>query len=827
MKAGERVKAPVTASMGGGHLAAPYRSASADPPVPGPTTASGTTLPGFSFAGLALLPPGDEREIAAERIARRIAPEQSNSPAPPPPDRGGKLDLPHLPRVPAGSGGAPLDGGVRRFLEHQLGWNFAGVRIHTGEDAARSVDALGAVAATSGSNITFARDRYEPGTTRGRALLAHELVHVAQQAAGTRVVARQGTEQYQTSGITLDRDVLEDQARHSYWELKLRAEGFIPAMMDQSTQVRLAMDGEELHAVMGALHQARPQGRVTQDVVKILQIPKRRGTDRSMDITYQVTYEAQARPGHTLRAAPFFFVGEGRAGTPVTPDAPSTSFQTKIGSHNVSGFPNNNDSVKYWQAHTDEQRRVFNWIEKGAPRRFDQLLATPTASFQVKGEKDTSDNVTSLVITFLGATTPTQQAPPPDYLKHDFSDKDVEDLRATADPLLNDRLGAITGIEAVPEGERGAVKFAVVQYFKSRPAGNAGRERKGTRNAEVDAIVPIQRFAGAGRRRSVLYTFRFRPSAKDPKIQDAEVQRIGEEGVDVGISVRTPRGRLSQVNGFAEHNVGATEDDRVKSLVKWLTTRYPAVKPAPTNKVGELEIDVNRQIRGGSKDPAWFETNYGMKILNKADATDWMKKGLGMSAPEDLQDIKEFTQEELALLEVVLERMSDSTLSRFHDVRLTRQNVFFKFVRKGVFEREERVAGVTRGGAKSRTITIFDAATDSPDALFTGGLGPDGKPVAMAAAAIPIAHEFGHVISYEKDVQKKFDVLVKAKNIKPITWYAGSDPPQELFPEAFALFHTDPEWLRNNWPDLFDFFAALDKRAVLPSPGKAAGKKKP
>jgi len=824
MKAGQRIPAPVSTSIGADRRADRSRTAASILSHPEPSAASAPALPGWNFAALSILPHDDEREVAAERTARCLVRGQ---PAPGVPAGGGTAAV-RLPSVQGGAGGAPLDADARLFFEPRLGWSFGGVRVHTDDAASRTADALGAVAATVGSDIAFARGRYEPGTARGRTLLAHELVHVVQQASGPRVVARKGVEQYETRGIPIDRAVLEDQAGHSYWDLKLRAAGFIPSM-DLSTQVRLAMDGEELHAVMAVIFQTRPQGRIAQEVIKILRIPRRRAARTSQDVTYQVTFEAQPTEGRSVRLARIFFVGEGKAGAPITADAPSTSFQTTVGGYSVLGFPQNNDAAKYWQGHAEEQRRVFNWIENQAPRRFDQLLATPTASFHVKGEKDRSDKVSGLVITFLGAVAPSQQAAPADYLKHDFSDKAIEDVRATADPLLNDTLGAITGIGTVPEGERGAVKFAIGQYFRSQPSADASKQRTGTRNAEVDAVVPIQRFGGLPRGRKVLYTFRFTPNAKNARIQDVAVQRIGEEGVDAGVSVSlTPRGSLARVNGFADHAVGATEADKVKSLVEWLKIRYHGLTPAAAATVADLQKDVDGQMRAGSKSPTWFDDNYGIKILTKADAIEWMDKKLGMRATEDRKDIQDFESHELPLLEYVLERMSDGTLSRFREVRLIRQKVYFEFVTKGVFEMRERVAGVTHGGATTRTIRLFDAATDNPEALFLGGLGPDRKPMTMAGSALPFAHELGHVVS-DPGVQKAFDRLVKDKGIKPLTWYAASNVPNELFPEAFALYYADPEWLQNNWPDLFNFFDALDKRpAVKPATKpKSTGRKTP
>ena len=69
-------------------------------------------------------------------------------------------------------------------------------------------------------------------------------------------------------------------------------------------------------------------------------------------------------------------------------------------------------------------------------------------------------------------------------------------------------------------------------------------------------------------------------------------------------------------------------------------------------------------------------------------------------------------------------------------------------------------------------------------------------------------------------MQKAFDKLVAEKQIKPVTWYAASDPPKELFPEAFALYYSDLEWLKSNWPDLFNFFEQLDKSGKTPAPSQ-------
>jgi Domain of unknown function (DUF4157) len=78
--------------------------------------------------------------------------------------------------------GRPLDHSTRAHLEPRFGYDFANVRVHTDDRAARSAQSIGALSYTVGSNIAFAPGQYAPGTPIGRQVLAHELAHVAQQS---------------------------------------------------------------------------------------------------------------------------------------------------------------------------------------------------------------------------------------------------------------------------------------------------------------------------------------------------------------------------------------------------------------------------------------------------------------------------------------------------------------------------------------------------------------------------------------------------------------------------------------------------------------------
>ena len=82
------------------------------------------------------------------------------------------------------SSGKALDSETRAFMEPLFGHNFSGVRVHTDAGASALNHALSASACTIGQDIFFRDGHYNPGSSPGRALLAHELTHVLQQNNG-------------------------------------------------------------------------------------------------------------------------------------------------------------------------------------------------------------------------------------------------------------------------------------------------------------------------------------------------------------------------------------------------------------------------------------------------------------------------------------------------------------------------------------------------------------------------------------------------------------------------------------------------------------------
>jgi hypothetical protein len=83
------------------------------------------------------------------------------------------------------SPGQPLAPQARAFFEPRLGHDFSTVRVHSDEKAAESARAVNALAYAVGYHVVFAPGRYSPQSEAGLQLLAHELVHVAQQVSRT------------------------------------------------------------------------------------------------------------------------------------------------------------------------------------------------------------------------------------------------------------------------------------------------------------------------------------------------------------------------------------------------------------------------------------------------------------------------------------------------------------------------------------------------------------------------------------------------------------------------------------------------------------------
>jgi hypothetical protein len=92
--------------------------------------------------------------------------------------------------------GSPLPKGVSHEMGQKIGGNFSNVRVHTDDNAVQMSKEIGAKAFTHGNDIYFNNGKYNPESSSGKHLLAHELTHVVQQKNNLqRKIMRAVTEQ--------------------------------------------------------------------------------------------------------------------------------------------------------------------------------------------------------------------------------------------------------------------------------------------------------------------------------------------------------------------------------------------------------------------------------------------------------------------------------------------------------------------------------------------------------------------------------------------------------------------------------------------------------
>jgi len=81
-------------------------------------------------------------------------------------------------------GGQSIDGTAGEKLGNAMGADFSDVRVHTGKESHELNQQVGAEAFTTGKDIFFSEGAYDPGSSSGQELIAHELTHVVQQGQG-------------------------------------------------------------------------------------------------------------------------------------------------------------------------------------------------------------------------------------------------------------------------------------------------------------------------------------------------------------------------------------------------------------------------------------------------------------------------------------------------------------------------------------------------------------------------------------------------------------------------------------------------------------------
>ncbi len=127
--------------------------------------------------------------------------------------------------------GDPLPENVLPSMNTAFNTDLKKVRIHNDKQAHQMNEALGAHAFTHGQDIYFNKDSYNPNSSKGKHLLAHELTHTVQQGGGD-IKRQEDTEAVNECSSSTEFDQVEmcevqpqyDFSATSYSGLKMRKE---------------------------------------------------------------------------------------------------------------------------------------------------------------------------------------------------------------------------------------------------------------------------------------------------------------------------------------------------------------------------------------------------------------------------------------------------------------------------------------------------------------------------------------------------------------------------------------------------------------------------
>ncbi|HJV68749.1 eCIS core domain-containing protein [Ideonella sp.] len=749
--------------------------------------------------------------------------------------------------------GRPLDEATRAFMEPRFGRDFGDVRIHVGDQAARSALSVDALAYTVDRHVVFGHGAYEPASESGRQLLAHELAHVVQQTgngpggglgSGRSVLARRPrfrTDFRRDSGLVSGEDLLDpdftewlgslgradlrgyqaivaDPAVQRYIDLLLMPDpvagverGVMNITPEHVANIeklsyweqrvwrtldvtpytdRLGKSAEERDAVYAALAQATPSLPLTGASSTQVVIPA--NAERAAALLYRFDFTPRA-PGAAKDKVDIHFVLErpGRIATPAKDlplafKEPTLSFDTELGfEHGVDPF---------WKQHPDEKRQVAFAVSQ-ASGRFDLILQTRSppkgtarpheATLRIRGVKDAKGATSQLEIELLAEGRLPEARLPTDYRQRDYGDLLINDAQSTPSKK-GDTLGHVD-LSPVPQDEQAAVKLSIVNYFNVT----------GSRNVEVDAIVPIP-----SAKRRVFYKFYFRND------NEVDMQRIGVEGQSPKLDPDALD--VARVEGFDAHSATAPE------LKTWLGKRYLALKPEGST-VPEVQQSANKVMQAEAGTPGWFEKQYKIFPLTAGPLASRLKT-THKQAAASTAGTKDFQPNELKHVERGLQTLSDPLVTLMHQVRLGRQAKALKA--DGTPDEETLPDGTKQGyGGKTytngsaRSIVYYDGLLRTGQQFDFRG---DAQRVNRADTHI-VLHEFGHVIAGKTGAQAAFNSFVKKEGIAPFTAYAQRHPAKEFFEDAFDMFQNNPSWMLQTHPRLHRWFQLLSTTGQVPT----------
>ena len=146
-----------------------------------------------------------------------------------------------------GSGHA-LEEGIANKAGNVMGADFSGVNVHTDSQADSLSRSINAKAFTTGNDIFFRSGAYDPASSAGQHLIAHELTHVVQQGSApaiqTKMTVNDPDDQYEAEADSVADKVMAHQ-EDSELQRDAIEEDEIQAQEEEEEQAQMQEEEEE------------------------------------------------------------------------------------------------------------------------------------------------------------------------------------------------------------------------------------------------------------------------------------------------------------------------------------------------------------------------------------------------------------------------------------------------------------------------------------------------------------------------------------------------------------------------------------------------------
>jgi uncharacterized protein DUF4157 len=763
--------------------------------------------------------------------------------------------------------GRSLTGEERNFFEPRMNYDFSDVQLHTNSEANESAKSINALAYTHSNNIVFGTNNYQPGTAEGKKLMAHELTHVMQQADGvhTKIIQREeAVSEHSTGGMNYTSAVQLDKYKdvstgaqlsgYNYWYQKINS--VYKLEYQTNTNLFSQLDANNINIFLAKAWElqpaATPSAANPATTNQAAFLPARVGVTASSSgkpYLFYCTFNYSFPKGSTkpllqmliidaiAQTAPPVNVSGKISGIKKVPDEINKTLD-KATSFN---FPAK-DLTAYFKAHPEVRESVGKYAQwrfeeyKKSKAKDDLNVQEIISTSEVNGGKaenivlmismtinrDAGVNFITLHYSQEKNNKVTAGIDQKDYIDSLIEKYDQEHPGAT------DKLGTIDGLDKITDTNERVIVKAVAYDLYANEFDKAGVKQKSFRDTEVDQIIPVTSDpANAAKTELYYYTFIVH-KADANNVVNISVRRIGKKGDAV---VGDPSEALiTRVPGYAENAFDANNAETPAKLIKWILSIYKGVKEADIKAatVADITTNINKLIETKSGAPDWFKKNYSINVLDAAKGAARLKSIHNVPDAERV-GVKDYTADELKLLELVLERFGKILLAKLAGVYFIRQeknlSAAFGWV-SGLTQQPYTYTLSTKVISDvQKTITIYDGAFGHDNIFFGGSEGINAGNIEV------LTHEIGHaeggprvgIKTTDPTYQDVFNKFYKGLGLVPVTSYAkdtshpAHSPESEYFPEAFMLFMDDPEWLLNNQYQTYFWFLFLQQKGTAPS----------